>query len=704
MPDAKRPASVTLVDWFENPPSDEDFAAGRPRLPDAIDVWAVDALLGGGGEAAVFACHNRHAPRIRAAIKTTGPTLPDDPRLRERFLREARLLARLQHPHIVAVRNARLDTTPPFIEMPLIDGPGLDEVLQAGPLASEQLLRTAAGLLSAVAHLLERGIHHRDLKPENIRMGPDGPVVVDFGVAVASGEGAGEVLDGAVGTVGYLPPEWQPDAVVDGAAWDLFSLGVVLFECCTGKPAVAVDHRRTRVEQLVAVQQVVRSRPCLDPGSRSPVVLREVVKRLTSREPSARALELEQAARLLSRMAAGEAETEGELPALLRVSPEPTPEMPSGTSHSDPVQAASARRSPRAAVWGAVGLAAIGGVVLAMQLLDPSAFFPAPTGGSLTARLALELSPADPGLPVALTLDDQPFDLDHPPALVSGAHVLRARVGEDCGTGALPAWCTEVVSTLDVAETGHQHVIHTLKLPEVSPVALTVVSSGAAPEKVCVAGSSWTTCPDSGPCTVEALPGPSRTLVAQAGRCPELACGVQTDRPAGCVQASGSLQVPVTPAAPLSLTLTLDRPERGSTPTPSADRGPSLGAAITVGRFQAFLRSHPEYQPGGSAAVAKADAKYLPGWTGTEARDRFSGAPLPAGALVDGVSPLVFAAYCSRRGGLARVEDGPPKLAGRDFELRQSGDGWVALDAAGKTRPVPDGKGSLRYFTARCRR
>ena len=95
---------------------------------DQINVWVVEAVLGGGGMATVYRCHNRHAPRILAAVKLLDDAMARYPNAKERFQREAEILFTLSHPNIVKVRNLRFDVTTPFLEMEWVEG----DSLQAG--------------------------------------------------------------------------------------------------------------------------------------------------------------------------------------------------------------------------------------------------------------------------------------------------------------------------------------------------------------------------------------------------------------------------------------------------------------------------------------------------------------------------------------------------------------------------------------------
>ena len=100
-----------------------------------IDIWVVEARLGGGGMGTVYRCHNRDATRIQAAIKVLDTRLADSGEVRRRFVREAELLFELDHPHIVKVRNIRMDAEPPFIEMAFVKGTSLRNWIHQGPMA-----------------------------------------------------------------------------------------------------------------------------------------------------------------------------------------------------------------------------------------------------------------------------------------------------------------------------------------------------------------------------------------------------------------------------------------------------------------------------------------------------------------------------------------------------------------------------------------
>lgn len=270
------------------------------------EVWEVDRKLGKGGMGSVYKCSNVHAPRIKAAIKLLDPAFQHHPEARARFLREAEILHRIDHPNVVNVSNVRLDTTPPFIEMDYVEGPSLETYLgKHGPPPLPEALVWAQGLANAVAYLHRRGIYHRDIKPDNIliRGADNTPVIVDFGLAVeASGKRLTQPTQTHFGTVSYCPPEWVQDDPLDPAAWDCYALGVVLFEMFTATVAFPISNDADQRRQMVQVIRRKQEVCCLDPGASVPPELRQLVRRLTMRDAADRQIDAQLTYKELTRI------------------------------------------------------------------------------------------------------------------------------------------------------------------------------------------------------------------------------------------------------------------------------------------------------------------------------------------------------------------------------------------------------------------
>src|SRR5262249_44761992 len=174
------------------------------------------------------------------AVKVLPPEVARDPAFAERFMREARALARLNHPHIVTVYDFGDVDGLYYFTMEYVDGQNLRDLLQAGPLPAGAALGTVTQLCDALQYAHDQGMIHRDIKPENILLDRKGRVkVADFGLAKLVGlTPAYLTLTGShelMGTLLYMAPEQMTRAHgVDHRA-DLYSLGVVFYEMLTGE-------------------------------------------------------------------------------------------------------------------------------------------------------------------------------------------------------------------------------------------------------------------------------------------------------------------------------------------------------------------------------------------------------------------------------------------------------------------------------------
>jgi WD40 repeat protein/predicted Ser/Thr protein kinase len=196
--------------------------------------------LGRGGMGVVYEAVDSQLNR-KVALKLMLPNPNADPKERaleeERFVQEAQLSAKLKHPNIVTVYEAGLLDGRQFLSMEMIDGQAFNEWRKT--VTIRQQIQTVADVASAVHHAHEQGILHRDLKPRNILVSSAGhPYVTDFGLAKSLGKNVHQSLTGSgavVGTPAYMSPEQAQG--LDRVDWrtDIYSLGVILYECMTGK-------------------------------------------------------------------------------------------------------------------------------------------------------------------------------------------------------------------------------------------------------------------------------------------------------------------------------------------------------------------------------------------------------------------------------------------------------------------------------------
>jgi serine/threonine protein kinase/tetratricopeptide (TPR) repeat protein len=214
--------------------------------------YEIVAAVGAGGMGEVYRARDTGLDR-EVAVKVLPPDLTRSELARERFHREARTIAALHHPHICAIYDVgETHERQAFIVMELLKGETLEERLRKGPLDLPTLLDTAIALSDALAAAHSAGIVHRDIKPANVFVTAWGPKLLDFGVAktVAPVAGANSVTQtGAapalltgegvpIGTLAYMSPEQLRGDELD-ARTDVFSLGLVLSQMATGRPAFA---------------------------------------------------------------------------------------------------------------------------------------------------------------------------------------------------------------------------------------------------------------------------------------------------------------------------------------------------------------------------------------------------------------------------------------------------------------------------------
>ena len=193
--------------------------------------------LGHGAMATVDLTHDLELDRP-VALKRLAENLARDDDLRRRFVREARLAARLSHPNVVRVFDVGEDDGRPFIAMEYVEGETLAELLaRRGRLPPAEVARLGVQVCAALAAAHAAGLVHRDVKPQNLILGRDGVLRLgDFGIAVGH-EGTQLTLAGTIlGTAGYLAPEQARGEQVTAAA-DIYAVGAVLYELLTGDPA-----------------------------------------------------------------------------------------------------------------------------------------------------------------------------------------------------------------------------------------------------------------------------------------------------------------------------------------------------------------------------------------------------------------------------------------------------------------------------------
>ena len=199
-----------------------------------IGDYEVLGVLGSGGMGKVFKVRNVISDRVEA-MKVLLPDLAGQQELADRFLREIKLLASLDHPNIAELRTALTLSNRLVMVMEYVEGTTLSARLEQGPIPASEAVGYIKQVLSALAYAHGRNVIHRDIKPANMMLTPSGTVkLMDFGIARASGDQSMTVTGTTVGSLYYMSPEQVKGSTVDARS-DLYSLGVSLYEMVTGQ-------------------------------------------------------------------------------------------------------------------------------------------------------------------------------------------------------------------------------------------------------------------------------------------------------------------------------------------------------------------------------------------------------------------------------------------------------------------------------------
>ncbi|BAH34284.1 Stk1 family PASTA domain-containing Ser/Thr kinase [Rhodococcus erythropolis] len=246
--------------------------------------YRVDAPIARGGMSTVYRGLDTRLDRP-VAIKVMDPQFAGDPAFLTRFEFEARAVARLKHPSLVAVYDQGSDRNHVFLVMELVDGGTLRELLrERGPMPPHAVAAVVAPVLDALAVAHRAGLVHRDVKPENILISDTGEVkIADFGLVRAAAAATTTSNSVILGTAAYLSPEQVTSGIADTRS-DVYSTGVLMFELLTGTTPFTGD-----TSLSIAYQRIHDDVP--RPGSRIPGVPAQfdrLVAEATHREPAHR--------------------------------------------------------------------------------------------------------------------------------------------------------------------------------------------------------------------------------------------------------------------------------------------------------------------------------------------------------------------------------------------------------------------------------
>jgi hypothetical protein len=332
----------------------------RPGDPAQVGPYRLAGVLGDGGMGRVYL--GQSAGGRRVAVKVIRPDLADDPSFRLRFRREVDAARKVTGLYTALVVNADTEGMVPWLATAYVDGPPLSaELARSGPLGPRRLLGLAAGLAEGLAAIHTAGVVHRDLKPANVLLGPDGPVIVDFGISRAAEASTLTAAGMLIGTPGFMAPEQIKDSASAAPASDVFSLGALLCFAATGRRPFGTGP----LESIV--YHTVHAEPDL---SGVPDELRSLVARCLAKDPVLRPT----TAQILAEVAGSEPVTVtippvGSPPLTPRIAPATPGAASVGAALTGAPEAPVGRRGRRRAPWLAVGTALVAAVAVAIPLL-----------------------------------------------------------------------------------------------------------------------------------------------------------------------------------------------------------------------------------------------------------------------------------------------------------------------------------------------
>jgi hypothetical protein len=262
---------------------------------DTLAGYRIEGVAGVGGMGVVYRATQLSLERP-VALKVLSSTLVGNQTFRERFRREGRHAAALDHPNIIPVYEAGESNGLMFIAMRLVDGPSLWDLIANDGLTGREALRVLAAIASALDAAHEAGLVHRDIKPQNILITKTGHAyLADFGITKGSGNASLTRSGDFVGSVHYVAPEQIDGREVTGAS-DIYSLAAVLFQCLSGRDPYERDSDASLMHaHLTAAPPTLAER-----GLDAPPALDEVFRKAMAKQPAERyatATELIDAAR-----------------------------------------------------------------------------------------------------------------------------------------------------------------------------------------------------------------------------------------------------------------------------------------------------------------------------------------------------------------------------------------------------------------------
>ncbi len=356
-----------------------------------VGDYQVAGILGAGGMGQVYKVRNVISDRVEA-MKVLLPDLVNQPDLADRFLREIKVQASLEHPNIASLHTAVRVDNQLLMLMEFVEGVTLDQKLKDGPLPAAEAVDYVMQVLSALEYAHARGVVHRDIKPANMMLTPGGVVkLMDFGIARSSADHKLTQTGTTVGSLYYMSPEQIQGVTAPDARSDLYSVGVSLYELVTGRRPFDGDSQFAIMSAHLAGTPV----PPVTVDPRLPQLLNDVILMSVAKEASARFQTAKALRNALSNVAS-QLKPVAALPVAAQA--------PAGV----PVRQAEKARQPGSHRGQWMGLGAVAAVLAIVAVV---AIAPWKGTGAAPAKVtapAAQPPTAEPPAPVAAQLPSQP--------------------------------------------------------------------------------------------------------------------------------------------------------------------------------------------------------------------------------------------------------------------------------------------------------
>ncbi len=331
----------------------------EPQVGSTIGDYQVIDILGAGGMGKVYKVRNTISDRVEA-MKVLLPDLASAPELADRFLREIKVQASLEHPNIASLHTAiRIDNQLVML-MEFVDGVTLEHRAKEGPIPIPQAVDYIRQVLSALEYAHAHGVIHRDIKPANMMLTPGGVVkLMDFGIAKAANDHKLTMTGTTMGSLYYMSPEQIQGATTLDARADLYSLGVSLYELVTGKRPFDGDSQFAIMSAHLQTTPV----PPIELDPKLPQMLNDVILMSVLKDP---------AGRFQTATAFRNALGNVVLPSAMTTAPAAAPAVapaPFLIQPTQPTDSGTGQSKSKRGLWMAIGaLAAVAAVVAVIEL------------------------------------------------------------------------------------------------------------------------------------------------------------------------------------------------------------------------------------------------------------------------------------------------------------------------------------------------